>query len=108
VPIADPESDPFERSSLLPSDRGTFPPVDRGSSPGIDEGERISHGPATPNGLGGDGDLRAKLQRYEAQLILDALRANRWNQTEAAKQLGMPLRTLVHKIKVFEIKKLDR
>ncbi len=82
---------------------------DRSSSLSFEDGERISHSPSTPNGLSGaDGDLRAKLQRYEAQLILDALRANRWNQTEAAKLLGMPLRTLVHKIKVFEIKKLDR
>ena len=54
------------------------------------------------------GDLRARLQRYEMQIILDALRATRWNQTEAARQLGMPLRTLVHKIKVLGIKKLDR
>ena len=56
----------------------------------------------------GEGDLKTKLQRYEAQLILDALRSTRWNQTEAARALGMPLRTLVHKIKAFDIKKLDR
>ncbi len=54
------------------------------------------------------GDLKLKLQRYEAQLILDALRSTRWNQTEAARALGMPLRTLVHKIKAFDIKKMDR
>jgi two-component system, NtrC family, response regulator AtoC len=53
-------------------------------------------------------DLKMKLQRYESQLILEALRTARWNQTEAARQLGMPLRTLVHKIKVLGIKKLDR
>ncbi|MFO0762785.1 MAG: sigma 54-interacting transcriptional regulator [Byssovorax sp.] len=92
-------------------------PVERPSSPLLDD-ERItmipSIPPASPSSPGVststaiEGDLRTKLQRYEAQLILDALRQNRWNQTEAAKQLGMPLRTLVHKIKVLEIKKLDK
>ncbi len=62
--------------------------------------------PVTP--VDGFGDLKVKLQRYESQLILDALRSTRWNQTEAARALGMPLRTLVHKIKAFDIKKMDR
>jgi DNA-binding NtrC family response regulator len=62
--------------------------------------------PPTPSD--GFGDLKMKLQRYESQLILDALRSVRWNQTEAARLLGMPLRTLVHKIKAFDIKKMDR
>ena len=62
--------------------------------------------PPTP--AEGFGDLKMKLQRYESQLILDALRSTRWNQTEAARALGMPLRTLVHKIKAFDIKKMDR
>jgi len=53
-------------------------------------------------------DIKAKLQRYETKLIVDALRAARWNQTEAARALGMPLRTLVHKIKTFGIKRTER
>jgi two-component system, NtrC family, response regulator AtoC len=53
-------------------------------------------------------DLKAKLQRYEVKLIVDALRAARWNQTEASRALGMPLRTLVHKIKAFGIKRDER
>jgi DNA-binding NtrC family response regulator len=61
-----------------------------------------------PTPADGFGDLKMKLQRYESQLILDALRSTRWNQTEAARLLGMPLRTLVHKIKAFDIKKMDR
>ena len=61
-----------------------------------------------PTPSDGFGDLKMKLQRYESQLILDALRSTRWNQTEAARALGMPLRTLVHKIKAFDIKKMDR
>ncbi len=61
-----------------------------------------------PTPADGFGDLKIKLQRYESQLILEALRSTRWNQTEAARALGMPLRTLVHKIKAFDIKKMDR
>jgi two-component system, NtrC family, response regulator AtoC len=53
----------------------------------------------------GEADLKLKLRQYEAQLIIDALSAHDWNQTEAAKALGMPLRTLVHKIKLHGIKK---
>jgi len=52
------------------------------------------------------GDLKARLLRYEAEIIVDALRAADWNQTEAARALGMPLRTLVHKLKTLGIKKL--
>ncbi|MFS8069322.1 MAG: sigma 54-interacting transcriptional regulator [Byssovorax sp.] len=51
-------------------------------------------------------DLRARLLRYEAKLIVEALRDTQWNQTEAAHALGMPLRTLVHKIKTLGIRKL--
>ena len=53
---------------------------------------------ATAMGAGGGADdLRARLLRYEAELIVAALRAAGWNQTAAAQALGMPLRTLVHK-----------
>ncbi len=53
----------------------------------------------------GEIDIKAKLQQYEAQLIIDALSAHDWKQTETAQALGMPLRTLVHKIKLHGIKK---
>ena len=46
------------------------------------------------------------MARYEAELIVQALRDAGWNQTAAAQALGMPLRTLVYKIKVLGIKKL--
>ena len=61
--------------------------------------------PALAPAEGAD-DLRARLLRYEAKLIVDALRATQWNQTEAAQALGMPLRTLVYKIKTLGIRKL--
>ncbi len=50
-------------------------------------------------------DHKEHLKRYEAQLILKALHKHNGNQTEAAKALGLPLRTLVHKIQTYGIKK---
>ena len=51
-------------------------------------------------------DFKTRVQRYEAHLIVDALRQCSWKQTDAARQLHMPLRTLVHKMKTYGIKKL--
>ncbi|MEJ7603137.1 MAG: sigma 54-interacting transcriptional regulator [Kofleriaceae bacterium] len=50
-------------------------------------------------------DYREHVRRYEAKLIVAALHKADGNQTEAARALGLPLRTLVHKIKVYGIKK---
>ena len=50
-------------------------------------------------------DFKARMQQYEADLIVSALEQTNGNQTEAAKRLGMPLRTLVHKIKVQGIRR---
>ncbi len=44
-------------------------------------------------------DLRDNVQRYERQVILEALRAASGNRTEAARALSIPVRTLSHKIK---------
>ena len=52
-----------------------------------------------------DADFKSQVRGYETQLILDALQRSEGNQTEAAKVLRMPLRTLVHKIKSYGIKK---
>ncbi|WP_437979970.1 sigma 54-interacting transcriptional regulator [Sorangium sp. So ce117] len=54
---------------------------------------------------GGD-YLKTRLQRCEAELIVEALRKASGNQTEAARALGMPLRTLVYKLKAHGIKRL--
>jgi two-component system, NtrC family, response regulator AtoC len=45
------------------------------------------------------------VKKYEVDLMLDALRRTRGNQTEAARLLKMPLRTLVHKLRAYGIKK---
>ncbi|WP_437752198.1 sigma 54-interacting transcriptional regulator [Sorangium sp. So ce1389] len=73
--------------------------------------------PAPEHDLPGDGAelegappgadfLKARLQRCEADLIVEALRKAGGNQTEAARALGMPLRTLVYKLKALGIKRL--
>jgi len=110
-PVAMPLSQPdpqetTERLGAAPSVRRSsrFTPVYDPRSSSL----RSRAEPLLPTPAEGISDLKLKLQRYESQLILDALRATRWNQTEAARTLGMPLRTLVHKIKVLDIKKLDR
>jgi DNA-binding NtrC family response regulator len=61
---------------------------------------------AAPGSGGSTDSFKERLQRYEVELIVEALRDADWNQTAAAEALGMPLRTLVHKIKALGIKKL--
>ncbi len=53
----------------------------------------------------GEGGYKEHVRRYEARLILQALHKHAGNQTDAARTLGLPLRTLVHKIKEYGIKK---
>jgi DNA-binding NtrC family response regulator len=50
--------------------------------------------------------LRERMHRLEAQVLLDALRDASWRQTDAARQLGLPLRTLQYKIKMHGFKRL--
>ncbi len=50
-------------------------------------------------------DYRDHVRKFEVELILKALRKHDGNQTEAAKTLNLPLRTLVHKIQTYGIKK---
>jgi len=45
-----------------------------------------------------DGDLRGMLQDYEARLLAKKLQAVDWNQTRAAKELGISRRTLIDKM----------
>ncbi len=49
-------------------------------------------------------DLRAQLQRHEAQIIIQALRAAQGKRAAAARALGIPLRTLAHRIKTLGIR----
>ena len=49
--------------------------------------------------LPGEASLKDRVRAYEGELIVDALRHHGWNQTETARHLGLPIRTLAHKIK---------
>lgn len=48
-------------------------------------------------------DLREELQAFERRLIVQALDETGWKRSDAAELLGLPLRTLAHKIKTLEI-----
>ena len=52
-----------------------------------------------------DGDYRSKIQHFERQLIIDALRKCGGKQKDAAELLGLPLRTLAHKLSTLKIKR---
>ncbi|WP_437680762.1 sigma 54-interacting transcriptional regulator [Sorangium sp. So ce131] len=60
--------------------------------------------PAAPGRSGGT--MKERLQRAEREAIVDVLRETDGSQTEAARVLEMPLRTLQQKIKDYEIKKV--
>ncbi|WP_437617538.1 sigma 54-interacting transcriptional regulator [Sorangium sp. So ce1151] len=97
-------------SSVLPAPARAAD-VSRASDPGVPAASQRPSEPlrglepassATPVA----GGLKTRLEQIEADLLLEALRASDWNQTEAARRLELPLRTLQHKIKVYGIKKL--
>jgi DNA-binding NtrC family response regulator len=67
-------------------------------------GARV-HAAATEEPADEPGDYKEHVRRYEAELILRALHKANGNQTEAARALNLPLRTLVHKIQTYGIKK---
>ncbi len=49
--------------------------------------------------------FKNKVRSQEIKLIRQALERARWNKTKGAQLLQMPLRTLMHKIRVYGIKK---
>ncbi|XXT20082.1 sigma 54-interacting transcriptional regulator [Sorangium sp. So ce429] len=87
---ADPEraSDPG-RISALP-DSGA-----RSAAPSAPEENRAEAG----------GPARGKVQQYEATLLYDTLEAAGWSRAEAARRLGMPVRTLSYRMKVLGVKR---
>jgi DNA-binding NtrC family response regulator len=52
-------------------------------------------------------DFRTRVARFEARVIIRALKKSRGNQTRAAVALDLPLRTLVHKLKKLGIGRDD-
>jgi DNA-binding NtrC family response regulator len=59
--------------------------------------------PVAPPGAAGD--LRGQLAEHERRLILGALQRCRWNQSEAARLLQIPRRTLTSKMRLHGIRK---
>ncbi|XXY46125.1 sigma 54-interacting transcriptional regulator [Sorangium sp. So ce269] len=51
------------------------------------------------------GQVRGKVQQYEAKLLQDTLEAAGWNRIEAAQRLGIPVRTLSYRMKVLGVKR---
>ncbi|SFP37417.1 sigma-54 dependent transcriptional regulator [Geopseudomonas sagittaria] len=51
--------------------------------------------------------LRERLDRVERNLLLDCLRKNRGNQTHAARELGLPRRTLLYRMDKLNISASD-
>lgn len=51
------------------------------------------------------GTFKERMEKLEVEVLIGALREAGWNQTEAARRLGMPLRTLQYKIKQHGIKR---
>jgi DNA-binding NtrC family response regulator len=52
----------------------------------------------------GDEDLRSMVQRYEAELITQAMEQVGWERRDAAELLGVPLRTLAYKMRTYGIR----
>lgn len=54
----------------------------------------------------GDGfDLKGTIKKYEASIILDALRSADGDRRRAAKLLGLPVRTLAHKMRTLGVRR---
>jgi len=51
------------------------------------------------------GPVRARMQGYESNLMRQALEASHWNRNQAAKELGIPVRTLSYRMKVLGLKR---
>ena len=54
-----------------------------------------------------DGNLKAEMDRHEADLIMRALEAEGWDRAAAAKQLGVSLRTLARRMQEHGIKRMS-
>jgi DNA-binding NtrC family response regulator len=48
---------------------------------------------------------REKVHQFEARMLQEVLAATGWNRAEAARKLGMPVRTLSYRLKVLGVKK---
>jgi DNA-binding NtrC family response regulator len=47
------------------------------------------------------GDFRTRIRNYEMCLLLEALKQSAWNKAETARRLGLPLSTVLYKIRSY-------
>jgi len=52
-----------------------------------------------------EGDLRTHLLEHQRRVVLSTLESVAWSRVEAAQRLGLPLRTLAHRMNVLGIKR---
>jgi sigma-54-dependent transcriptional regulator len=52
-------------------------------------------------------NLRERMEKVERNLLLDCLRKNRGNQSQAARELGLPRRTLLYRMDRLNISPAD-
>ncbi len=64
--------------------------------------------PASLSGETPDDDFRGAMQSAERELLLETLARTRWNVTAAATRLGMPRRTIVHRMAKLGLKRPAR
>ncbi|PIE18075.1 MAG: hypothetical protein CSA65_06490 [Proteobacteria bacterium] len=95
----------IERATLLSPD-GALRVADLPRQLGALRGRRADPGGDEGDDEGDAPSFKVRVQRYERALILDALRAAKGNQSDAARRLRIPRRTLVHKLKSLGIRDL--
>jgi len=98
-------SSPATREAAADDDESTSSrggPQGQAAQPGR-EPQSGAHPPRSeaPRGVG----LKERMKQIESELILDALSASGENQTEAARLLDVPLRTLQYKIRELELRR---
>jgi DNA-binding NtrC family response regulator len=53
----------------------------------------------------GEQNFRESIQQYEQKLLHEALVAAHWNKAEAARRLGLPMSTLIYKLKTYQLER---
>ncbi|AGP32050.1 acetoacetate metabolism regulatory protein AtoC [Sorangium cellulosum So0157-2] len=110
--IIEPEDlPPRVRAAERAAEPERVPNAGRASEPGglstlLDSRSRSSAPPAPEEAPAEAGrPARGKVQQYEAKLLHDTLEAAGWSRAEAARRLGMPVRTLSYRMKVLGVKR---
>jgi len=69
------------------------------------ESSALAERAAAPVFSGTGEPIRGTVRHYEASKLREALEAARWNRSEAAQKLAIPVRTLSYRMKVLGLKK---